>query len=65
VPFWNCERCGARLYSAASTLRRQDCPVCHGALVPEEPAATGPDAGGSGGPGGTTTTDDPGPPEPA
>ena len=60
MPFWNCERCGARLYSAASKLRRQDCPICHGTLVPEEPAATGQDQKG---PPGGTETDDPPPPE--
>ena len=35
MPHWNCERCGARLYSAARTLKRQTCPVCQGPLAPE------------------------------
>jgi hypothetical protein len=34
MPYWNCERCGARLYSAARTLKRQTCPVCQGRLAP-------------------------------
>jgi hypothetical protein len=33
MPHWNCERCGARLYSASRTLRRQTCPICHGRLT--------------------------------
>jgi hypothetical protein len=40
LPFWICEWCGARLYSAASTLRRPDCPVCKGPLVPAEDAVS-------------------------
>jgi hypothetical protein len=35
MPHWNCERCGARLYSAARTLKRPNCPVCQGRLAPE------------------------------
>ena len=35
MPHWNCQDCGARLYSAARTLKRQTCPVCKGRLVPE------------------------------
>jgi hypothetical protein len=35
MPYWNCERCGARLYSASRTLRRQTCPTCQGRLSPE------------------------------
>jgi hypothetical protein len=35
MPYWNCERCGARLYSASRTLRRQTCPTCQGRLTPE------------------------------
>jgi hypothetical protein len=35
MPHWNCERCGARLYSAARTLKRQTCPVCQGRLSPD------------------------------
>ena len=35
MPDWNCERCGARLYSAARTLKRDTCPVCQGPLTPE------------------------------
>ena len=34
MPHWNCERCGARLYSASSTLKRNHCPVCQGWLAP-------------------------------
>jgi predicted nucleic acid-binding Zn-ribbon protein len=41
MPHWNCERCGARLYSASRTLRRQTCPTCQGRLVPEDPASLG------------------------
>ena len=39
MPYWNCERCGARLYSASRTLRRQTCPTCQGRLTPEPEAA--------------------------
>jgi hypothetical protein len=35
MPYWNCERCRARLYSASKTLKRQACPVCQGRLSPE------------------------------
>jgi hypothetical protein len=35
MPHWNCERCGARLYSASKTLKRNNCPVCQGRLSPE------------------------------
>ena len=35
MPHWNCERCGARLYSASRSLRRNNCPVCQGRLSPE------------------------------
>ena len=42
MPHWNCEQCGARLYSAARTLKRQTCPVCQGKLAPEgDPAPLG------------------------
>jgi hypothetical protein len=42
MPYWNCERCGARLYSASRTLRRQTCPTCQGRLAPEgDPAPLG------------------------
>ena len=42
MPHWNCERCGARLYSASKTLKRQACPVCQGHLTPEpEPGPLG------------------------
>ena len=34
MPHWNCERCGARLYSASRTLKRNHCPVCQGRLSP-------------------------------
>ena len=32
MPHWNCERCGARLYSASKSLKRNNCPVCQGRL---------------------------------
>ena len=35
MPHWNCERCGARLYSASKSLRRNNCPVCQGHLSAE------------------------------
>jgi hypothetical protein len=35
MPHWNCERCGARLYSASKTLKRNNCPVCQGRLSPQ------------------------------
>jgi DNA-directed RNA polymerase subunit RPC12/RpoP len=35
MPYWNCERCGARLYSASKTLKRQACSVCQGRLILE------------------------------
>ena len=42
MPYWNCERCGARLYSASRILRRQTCPTCQGRLAPEaDPAPLG------------------------
>jgi hypothetical protein len=42
MPHWICERCGARLYSAARTLKRQTCPVCQGRLAAEgDPAPLG------------------------
>ena len=34
MPHWNCERCGARLYSASKSLKRNNCPVCQGRLSP-------------------------------
>jgi hypothetical protein len=34
MPHWNCERCGARLYSASKALKRNNCPVCQGRLTP-------------------------------
>jgi hypothetical protein len=34
MPHWNCERCGARLYSASKSLKRNNCPVCQGRLAP-------------------------------
>jgi hypothetical protein len=39
MPYWNCERCGARLYSASRTLRRETCPTCQGRLARESDAA--------------------------
>ena len=39
MPYWNCQRCSARLYSASRTLRQQACPVCHGELTPEDDPA--------------------------
>jgi hypothetical protein len=42
MPHWNCQRCGARLYSASRTLKQQACPVCQGRLTPEgDPAPLG------------------------
>ena len=42
MPYWNCERCGARLYSASRTFRRQTCPTCQGRLAAErDPAPLG------------------------
>jgi predicted nucleic acid-binding Zn-ribbon protein len=38
MPHWNCERCGARLYSASSKLKRNNCPVCQGRLSPQQDA---------------------------
>jgi hypothetical protein len=40
MPHWNCERCGARLYSASKRLKRHHCPVCQGRLSPvgDEPS---------------------------
>jgi len=35
MPHWNCDRCGARLYSASESLKWRDCPVCAGKLAPE------------------------------
>jgi hypothetical protein len=33
VPYWTCEICKARLYSASDALRWRNCPVCDGNLV--------------------------------
>jgi hypothetical protein len=41
MPHWNCERCGARLYSASRTLKRNHCPVCQGRLSPQDEAPSG------------------------
>ena len=35
MPHWNCSRCGARLYSASKSLKRNNCPVCQGRLSPQ------------------------------
>ena len=41
MPHWNCERCGARLYSASKSLRRNNCPVCQGRLSPQGDVTSG------------------------
>ena len=41
MPHWNCERCGARLYSASKSLRRNNCPVCQGRLSPRGDVRSG------------------------
>jgi hypothetical protein len=41
MPHWNCERCGARLYSASKSLKRQACPVCQGRLAPQGDVPSG------------------------
>lgn len=41
MPHWNCERCGARLYSASKSLRRNNCPVCQGRLSPQGDVRSG------------------------
>jgi DNA-directed RNA polymerase subunit RPC12/RpoP len=41
MPHWNCERCGARLYSASKSLRRNNCPVCQGRLSPKGDVGSG------------------------
>jgi predicted nucleic acid-binding Zn-ribbon protein len=41
MPHWNCERCGARLYSASKSLKRQACPVCQGRLSPQGDVRSG------------------------
>ncbi len=41
MPHWNCERCGARLYSASKSLRRNSCPVCQGQLSPQGDVSSG------------------------
>jgi hypothetical protein len=41
MPHWNCERCGARLYSASKSLRRNNCPVCQGRLSPQGDVPSG------------------------
>jgi hypothetical protein len=30
MPYWDCDSCGARLYSASESVRWQGCPVCEG-----------------------------------
>jgi hypothetical protein len=32
MPYWTCEQCGARLYSASRTLSGHACPVCQATL---------------------------------
>jgi hypothetical protein len=41
MPHWNCERCGARLYSASKRLKRNNCPVCQGRLSAEGDVSSG------------------------
>lgn len=41
MPHWNCERCGARLYSASKILKRNNCPVCQGRLEPKGDVRSG------------------------
>jgi hypothetical protein len=41
MPHWNCERCGARLYSASKSLKRNNCPVCQGRLSPQGDVPSG------------------------
>ena len=41
MPHWNCERCGARLYSASRTLKRNHCPVCQGRLASQGDVPSG------------------------
>jgi hypothetical protein len=33
VPYWTCDTCNARLYSASEALRWKECPVCEGSLM--------------------------------
>jgi rRNA maturation protein Nop10 len=33
MPYWTCENCSARLYSASETLRWDECPVCEGTIT--------------------------------
>ena len=33
MPYWTCDTCNARLYSASEALRWKKCPVCEGNLV--------------------------------
>jgi len=33
VPYWTCDACKARLYSASEALKWQKCPVCEGNIV--------------------------------
>jgi hypothetical protein len=35
MPYWICEHCGTRLYSASESLQWEDCPVCAGRLEAE------------------------------
>jgi hypothetical protein len=41
MPHWNCEQCGARLYSASSSLKRNSCPVCQSRLAPQGDVISG------------------------
>jgi hypothetical protein len=41
MPHWNCERCGARLYSASKKLKNNNCPVCQGRLSPHGDVGSG------------------------
>lgn len=34
MPFWRCERCGERVYSATPRPRKRECPAC-GHPLPE------------------------------
>lgn len=41
MPHWNCERCGARLYGASKSLKRNACPVCQGRLAAQGDVPSG------------------------
>ena len=60
MPFWTCDACGERIYSATARPRRPECPAC-GHPLPVEPSDAPPsrDATDDGGETGEDATSSP------